>query len=434
MMTSADTVLIIAVSGFLAIFTALRPRASLLCFLLVVPAPLIPEWLGFDPRLYWAFCLAACAIYRAFVDWDSRLPMEAVRAWLVFVTFAGIVLWLNRSGLSSEDFEAANSFLRYFLAGSLTFLVLRQVLSGPREVTWATRAFGYSLLLVSIDGVWEAVQSYVTAGEGRIAGLFGNPNYLAAFLALSVTLLLNIRKQSQKSDRSLFTFCIFIASICCLLTLSRAGITALVVGASLTWLLRPGVKLKPRRLALAVFPPLVTVILLTTSQLMSVRYRVTYSDVPESAGLAAANQSVEDLSRFEAALYAVNLFAEHPLLGTGTGTFAARNYQATGNYVATHNTYLEILTGVGLVGFLLLSRLGWKLWRALNAAQQRALSPTIGVFLIIGLTVDLLQSLECFAVAALAYSFATEFLKSQAPYEVRMQLFQPVINLEDAIE
>ena len=422
MMTSADIVVIIAVSGLLAIFTVLRPRASLLCFLVVVPAPLMPEWLGFDPRLYWAFCLAACAIYRAFVDWDMRLPKEAVRAWLVFVAFAGIVLWLNRSGLSSEDFEGANSFFRYFLAGSLAFLVLRQVLSGPLEIAWATRAFGYSVLLVSLDGIWEAVQSYVTAGEGRIVGLFGNPNYLAAFLALSVTLLINVRKQSQKPERRLFGVCIVIASVCCLLTFSRAGITALVVGASLTWLLRPGAKLKARRLALAVFPPMLTVILLTTSQLMSVRYRVTYSDAPESTGIAAANQSVEDLSRFEAALYALNLFADHPILGTGTGTFAARNYQATGNYVATHNTYLEILTGVGLVGFLLLSRLGWKLWQALNSAQQRALSPTIGVFLVIGLTVDLLQSLECFAVAALAYAFATEVLQSQVPYEMRVQL------------
>src|ERR1043166_3432337 len=180
MMTSADIVVITAVTGLLAIFTVLRPRASLLCFLVVVPSPSMPEWVGFDPRLYWAFCLAACAIYRAFVDWDLRLPKEAVRAWLIFVVFAGVALWLNRNGLSSEDFEGANSFFRYFLAGSLAFLVLRQLLSGPQEIASATRAFGYSVLLVSLDGIWEAVQSYMTAGEGRIVGLFGNPNYLAA--------------------------------------------------------------------------------------------------------------------------------------------------------------------------------------------------------------------------------------------------------------
>lgn len=426
MMTPADIVVIIAVTGLLAMFTFLRPQASLLCFLVVVPSPSMPEWLGFDPRLYWAFCLAACAVYRAFVDWDMRLPKEAVRAWLVFVAFAGIVLWLNRSGLSSEDFEGASSFFRYFLAGSLIFLIIRQVLSGPQEIAWATRAFGYSVLLVSLDGIGEAVQSYLSAGEGRIVGLFGNPNYLAAFLAVSVTLLLNVRKQSRKHERNLFTACIIIASICCFLTLSRAGITALVMGASLTWLLRPSAILKPRRIALAVLPPALTVILLTTSQLMSVRYSVTFSEAPESTGLAAANQSVEDMSRFEAALYALDLFAEHPIFGSGTGTFAARNYQATGNYVATHNTYLEVLTGVGLVGFLLLSRLGWKLWRALNSAQQRALSPTIGVFLVISLTVDLLQSLECFAVAALAFSFAAELLPSPVSFEERAPLFRPM--------
>ena len=136
-----------------------------------------------------------------------------------------------------------------------------------------------------------------------------------------------------------------------------------------------------KRLVAALIPAAVTVVILTTGQLMSVRFRVTYSDDPNTLDSATVNQGVEDLSRLEAALYAIDLIEQHPVFGSGIGTFAATNYKNTGNYVANHDTYLEILTGTGVVGFSLLAGILWALAAALTPPQRKSLGAVLGVTL-----------------------------------------------------
>jgi|HubBroStandDraft_1064217.scaffolds.fasta_scaffold114968_1 O-antigen ligase len=418
MLTTASSLFGLTLLGALALFTVIRPRLALMCFVFCVPCPGLPDWLGFDPRLYWAFFLGVCALYMSVSRGETKLPRRAVLAWLGFVCLAAIIIWQNHFGLDSEDLESAYSFFRYFIAGSLVFFAFRQLVTTRDEMQGFIPVFAASVLCVSVEGIVEAIRSYAVGGGGRIEGLFGNPNYLAGFLALSVSILLLVRRHGVSPDRvrtrKLLTVAIATAALCCVATLSRGGITALTLGISLHWFFLVNSKMTVKRLVLALVPAVVTVIILTTGQLMSVRFRVTYSDDPNTLDSATINQGVEDLSRLEAALFAIDLFKEHPIFGSGIGTFAATNYKNTGNYVANHDTYLEILTGTGLVGFTLLAGILWALASDLTAWQRRSLGAVFGVTLAVGATTDLMQALEFFAVLALAHSFVSRCISDES--------------------
>jgi hypothetical protein len=423
MLTSATSLFGLTLLGALALFTVIRPRLALMCFVFCVPCPGLPDVLGFDPRLYWAFFLGVCALYARLTSGEAKLPRLAVLAWLGFVSLAAIIIWQNHFGLDSEDLESAYSFFRYFTAGSLVFFAFRQLVTTREEMLRFIPVFASSVLCVSIEGLWEAIHSYAVGGGGRIEGLFGNPNYLAGFLALSVSILLLLRRYGLTPDRvrtrKLLTVAIAAGTLCCISTLSRGGITALILGISLNWffLINPTMNLK--RLVAALIPAAVTVVILTTGQLMSVRFRVTYSDDPNTLDSATVNQGVEDLSRLEAALYAIDLIEQHPVFGSGIGTFAATNYKNTGNYVANHDTYLEILTGTGVVGFSLLAGILWALAAALTPPQRKSLGAVLGVTLAVCATTDLMQALEFFAVLALAHSFVTQCVDVESEDSIR---------------
>jgi len=435
MPTTATSLFGLTLLGALALFSALRPRLALLCFVFFAPVPALPESLGFDPRLYWAFFLGACALYLSIVRGESRVPGRAAVAWLAFVGLAAIVIWLNRYGLSSEDLEGAYSFFRYFIAGSLVFFSFWQFVTTPEEMKPFIPVFASSVLCVSADGIWEAIQSYASGGGGRIESFFGNPNYLAGFLALSVSILLLLRRGLGADEiwtRRLLMSATITAALCCVATFSRGGITALVLGMALTWCLREGIQLTIKRVLLALLPVAITVVVLTTGQLMTYRFHVTYSDDPNTLDVATVNQSFEDLSRLEAAVYAVDLFSEHPFLGSGIGTFAATNYQNTGNYVANHDTYLEIATGTGLVGLLLFARILWMLAATLSRVQQRLLVAILGVILAVGATTDLMQALEFFVALALAYSFSSQCIRDEIAEPVRTARIDILTRAQDA--
>ena len=115
------------------------------------------------------------------------------------------------------------------------------------------------------------------------------------------------------------------------------------------------------------------------------------------------SQAVEDLSRLEAFRYSVKLTTEHPLAGIGFGTFAARNYDANGFYVVTHNTVMEVLVGTGIAGGILLLCLIVSLIRPLDIQGRRYLFPTGVASGICSLFGDYLQSIEVFVVLAVLY-------------------------------
>lgn len=158
-----------------------------------------------------------------------------------------------------------------------------------------------------------------------------------------------------------------LATVCLLLTYSRAGVVALVCeGWALTWILRPRIRI--------VWTVLFTVLILAGSVLL-VRSNLT------AAGLMKASSGpvsgVAGSSSFEHRLQAWRFvgtrIAEHWFVGMGYGKGTLEVVYAGGpgaskgrqsnRFLGTHNTFLDVALGVGLPG---LGLFVWLLARLLS--------------------------------------------------------------------
>ena len=178
---------------------------------------------------------------------------------------------------------------------------------------------------------------------------------------------------------------------------------AVLVGVGLAWFSRSDRKLISARIVGATAAAVLLAAALLASYLLQFRRNVTNTDEPQRERLVEAGQTVEDLSRLEAFRYSLQLAGEHPLAGVGFGTFAARNYQANGFYVSTHNTLMQVLVGTGLPGGILIFCLIVALLRPLPLQQRRQLFPAAAAFGICSLFGDYLQAIEILVFFAILY-------------------------------
>ena len=120
--------------------------------------------------------------------------------------------------------------------------------------------------------------------------------------------------------------------------------------------------------------------------------------------MASIVQEAEDLSRLEAVQFAWKTWEEHPIFGVGVNTLAARNLKATGIYATTHDTYMQILAGTGIAGFLLMSTLVMSLIRKIPRPNRRYLLPFFVVLCLCSFFGDYMQSIEILVMFAILFA------------------------------
>lgn len=90
--------------------------------------------------------------------------------------------------------------------------------------------------------------------------------------------------------------------------------------------------------------------------------------------------------------YGWRLFPEHPIFGQGLNTFSSVTKQALGFSAYSHNNYLELLVGVGLIGTLSYYMLPLMLlgssWKLMRTNQEAAALSALAVSLLIGMFVS----------------------------------------------
>jgi O-antigen ligase len=399
-MVSAGALIFVAL---LAIATWVSPLLSLYLFVLTSPLVAANDVLGWDPRVRWAFLLCLRGAWETWRTGRNYVPSAAWKIWAGFTVLAAGGLWIGNSGLVPDELEASRSLLLYFVAGSCGVYGIWQLVRSKQQLRTLSAVFAASVLMASAIGVVQAHVSYRLGDPSdRIAGPLGNPNYFATYLALAATTLVLLVRLNLIKRWYGFIACAA-AVVACGLTLSRTGIMAILVGVGLASLVRYDRKLlSTRMIAVAGIIALVGSTLLTT-YVLGYRRSLTYSDRASQEQVAETLQAAEDLSRLEAFRYSVQLTAEHPLAGVGFGTFQARNYDANGLYVTTHNTVMQVLVGTGLLGGILILSLIFSLVRPLHLHARRHLFPVAVTFGICCLFGDYLQSIDVFVIFAVLY-------------------------------
>lgn len=267
---------------------------------------------------------------------------------------AALVALAFASRLWATDGSAADSnAFRLALSVVLVFVVFSAVRE-PRDFRWIAWSFVGGAFLSAVVGLTTTSPEAGTAAaqEGRLAGGIADPNELAGILVPALVLAaFGLAAVKSALGRWALMVCVITFAICLFLTESRGGLVALVV------VLVASIALAGRHRPQAVVLGLVVAGL-------GVGY---YS-------LFASHEALQRLTEFFAGggtgrtdLWAVALeiIGDHVVLGVGAGNFQiVEPAYATGtislssvNFIVdtpkvAHNTYLEVLAELGIVGLL----------------------------------------------------------------------------------
>lgn len=353
-------------------------ESRLLLFSLLVFAPLVRG--GVQP---WAVTvieigvLAATAalLVRSSLAWDwqwLRTPLN--RPLAALLALSGLAaLWSMHRGLSLWAVLLLTTYLAvFYLAGAIArdrrqLLQLVGVIIG---VAVFLAFFGLVKAAGSNPFPWWEYRE-LSYPRAMLAATFGNHNHLAGSLEMAIPLLLGLCLAGLR--RFWLAVLLLLAALLAtawLLSLSRGGWIGLLAGLGFMGLaLAEKQKVKGRRL-LAIIAALAVVSAV-----------VLIGSTPAVERLLTAETGTDDgslQSRLVVWQAVLAMLRDHPLLGTGPGTFATvfTQYQPPGmlvRFFQAHNDYLHFLAETGIA---MAAVIAWLVAAVFRKGMARLYSPS----------------------------------------------------------
>jgi putative inorganic carbon (hco3(-)) transporter len=235
----------------------------------------------------------------------------------------------------------------------------------------------------------EAFGDRVKGAEG---GLFENPNDLAFIVALTFPLCFAFMLRAKGVRKALWAVGLVLMVYTVMITYSRGGLIALVVGAAVT-LWEFGVK--GRRHHLILLTALAGIFLIVAGSPANYADRVKTIFDPDSDPTGSSQ------ARRDIFYQSVEMTMQHPLLGVGPGNFAV----ISGTWHVTHDSYTQLSSEGGMPALLLFLIILWLAFSKVRLAQK--IVPRESE---LGLLVSALRaSLASFVVGALFTSVPYQF-------------------------
>lgn len=354
--------------------------------------------------------------------------------------------------LFARDIDGTSGELvTFILEGIGLYLLVINVVRTPsamRNVVWTLLAVGAFLGGLSIfqaatgtysNDYFGFAQSDATNDLGvvvkglvRMAGPIGERNRYAQIMLMLVPLALFQGWSEHRRILRLTAFAIgVVTSAAVILTFSRGAAVGFVMVIAIMTILR---YIKPIQLA--------AVGLLALSLLIAVpAYAARLTTLGGLVDAATGNQTgaavdTSILSRATENIAAIEVFADHPLIGVGPGQFSTyyRQYADDVGLLSkaqdreAHNLYLGTAAETGLLGLIcFLAVLGTTLWQLAKARRRwlrrrpdlanmaTAFSLSVGTYMTTGLFLHLSYERYFWLIMALAGAFAMMALREPEP-------------------
>ncbi len=336
-----------------------------------------------------------------FLSWRRRgladLTRSVKKVWFwraifLFLLWALISLGLNASHLSGrEGFVAFSYWLRLFLLISSIYLLwLSQVIGSKDKIV---KLFIYTSMFVVFLGYLQLILvpnfSFMSKfgwdpHVGRMLSTFFDPNFLGAFLVLSLSIVANQLVQEKGSNRIVLWLFFFLAWLALYLTFSRSAWVTGAIALSLAVWPRSW---KTGLLVLAIF-----IIVALIPNRLSSRFLLSGSllnnQAINSKGLNNSSVGVEGLvgsqdlsaaARLVSIKKGLTLAKQHWLIGVGYNNYGSALLKAgltTDQFASSHagngsdSSLVNIFATTGVIGLSLfliffLGSLKWlyRLWR-----------------------------------------------------------------------
>lgn len=304
------------------------------------PGILWPELVPYRP----VFVLSLVAVgvgllYRSSYPRGIAFAQPAFRYLVFFIVVQ--VFSVYYSGVSSMLEELGYWYI-YPMFVVISILLINSV-SALKHYVWGMIAGSMVVVLYGIYAVYAQLPCAVQGRAGAY-GMYENHNdYTFIIIMVLPFLYLYWRVESSRFRRLLLALSMLACVVGVFLSLSRGGMLALVLELGLIVLL--AVNKKRRTLLL---------FLLILFGFAAISYQ--WAKRAENQGDSYTYENAKD-SRIELWKIAKNMVLAHPLMGVGSRRF--REFKQDYGEIShdnqglvAHNTYIEIITGSGLFGFI----------------------------------------------------------------------------------
>jgi O-antigen ligase len=229
----------------------------------------------------------------------------------------------------------------------MVYLVV-QLIRTPRDLNVFVLVMYFGVLASVILGLANLLLGFVEAvtitptGEVRFSGTHGGPNTYAVYLASALPLGIYV---ARIAPRWYWRVLVVIGTLLILTmiftTYSRAAVIPVAFVA---------VAILARDVRSKVVFPLALAGIAAAALLTPVSYWQRLSSLGEFASGQSSDWSL--FLRLQSMEIAWNLFLAHPFTGVGLGNFIIRSGPYMFHRIDVHSSYLQVLVGVGLFGFL----------------------------------------------------------------------------------
>ncbi len=279
---------------------------------------------------------------------DLNLP---IFGYLIFI-FLSMLLTNNFGNVPGYYLGAEIIYIKTTLESFLIFFVAYNLFQTKKELLEALNSLLIILFVLNMITILStygliSIERIIVEKGGRTTGAFGEQNQYAAYVVLFIPFaILSISRSKSLFKKAFYTMVVATALFTVLLTGSRGGMIAIILGVISL------VTLEARRVTPAIFVKLIAI-----GVMFAIFSTVVFLLLPEESQVGiidnvvgrAGDESLNDYSsgRMEFWPYMLGMFMETPLWGTGWHTV---NHLTGYN---SHNDFLLVLTEGGVIGFFL---------------------------------------------------------------------------------
>jgi len=372
------------------LYTFMKYKEGLL--LLFVYFPLRPTLIELNPSLkvigdlmILALLLRVAFMYRR--EWKSLFRFQVFEvAFFIFLLIGAISAYV----VSDVQVSAIIFQIRAFLLMYFVFYIVKRIEVTKEDLIRLCWTVLVMVLLIGLHGIIEKIslrtlllpEAWVemplsSVNRIRIYGLLGNPNSLALFMSFSIIFLLYLREQI--SHRLIVNLVLLLSFSILVMTYSRGTWLAFIFSASLYVL----ISRKWKAAATVMVFTLLSIVLITMpvnyasekmestdfgTEQREVQKKYDQSDGKASDRITGTfDETTLEGSKTSGRLYIVKkgfeIFQDHPVIGTGFGTYGDSATLSYGSPVYedyeislrfySDNQYIQIIVQTGTLGVIL---------------------------------------------------------------------------------
>lgn len=349
---------VILTSGLILVLIALLKPGILYLFVLSLFAiegfPSVP---GVSyTRIVGIFLALALALRLALRK--ETIPQDDSYKYIFLFLLGSLVSFAFASNMST----GLTIYITYISLFILYFLT-RYFLHNTYDINRALNSIFVSTLITFII-VYILGLSVRDDGSLRVSGGIGDPNEFASFILVLIPLSLYSVMNSSGFLRISYLACLISFLLLLVYTGSRGGILGFL-GMSGIFIYYYGYKRAKQILFLILIIAMISYFFVPENYWARTSTIISHEE-------EKSNREDESITvRLENYQAALKMFLDYPLTGVGLRNFMfrSREYGATGKAVV-HNTYLEVLTGGGLLSFIPFSLIFMNSWRKLRLRKN----------------------------------------------------------------